>query len=131
LTRIPFQEGWGLLDRDSCQESATTSTASGWSSGPAPAANPPPPVFFYASLYGQWMYKSTPTCCHAKSALKGHWPCKLFTKGPSPSPIFPPTTFYCTHNDVIHSKDTISKPPFPTSPTKYKKCKLFDSSIVA
>jgi hypothetical protein len=43
---------------------------------------------------------------------------------PQKQHYIPPTMY------IIHSKDTISKPPFSTSFTKYKKCKLLDSSIV-
>jgi hypothetical protein len=75
--------------------------------------------------------KSTPTCWHFKSTRKGHWPWQLFSKGLQPSPKFPPVTLYPTHNCVIHSKDTISQPPFSTSPTKYRRCKFLDSSTVA
>jgi hypothetical protein len=56
---------------------------------------------------------------------------KITFKGPQPSPKFPPVTLYPTHNCVIHSKDTISQPPFSTSPTKYRKCTFLDSSTVA
>jgi hypothetical protein len=75
--------------------------------------------------------KSTPTCWHFKSTCKGHWPWQLFSKGPQPSPKFPLVTLYPTHNCVIHFKDTISQPPFSTSPTKYRKSKFLDFSIVA
>jgi hypothetical protein len=74
--------------------------------------------------------KSTPTYWHFKSTHKGHWPWQLFSKGPQSSPKFPPVILYPTHNCVIHSKDTISQPPFSTSTTKYRKSKLFDSSTV-
>jgi hypothetical protein len=75
--------------------------------------------------------KSSPTCWHFKCTRKGHWPWQLFSKGPQPSPKFPPVTLYPTYNCVIHSKDIISQPPFPTSPTKYRRCKFLDSSTVA
>jgi hypothetical protein len=97
-----------------------------------------PPCRFYvpmkqwASAGSTWKYdaESTPTCWHFESTRKGHWPWQLFSKGPQPSPKFPPVTLYSTHNCVIHSKDTISQPPFLTSPTKYRKSKLLDSSTV-
>jgi hypothetical protein len=77
-----------------------------------------PSLSHVPSLFCMWAVgtpQSTPTCWHFKSTRKGHWPWQLFSKGPQPSPKFPPVTLYPTHNCVIHSKDTISQPPFPTS----------------
>jgi hypothetical protein len=43
----------------------------------------------------------------------------------------PHQQYYIPHTIcIIHSKDTINKPSFSTSSTKYRKCKLLDSSTV-
>jgi hypothetical protein len=89
------------------------------------------PAIIWLSVIQKKCCKSTPTCSHSKSTRKGHWQWQLFSKGPQPSPKFLPATLYPTHNCIIHSKDTISQLPFSTSPTKYRRCKLLDSSTVA
>jgi hypothetical protein len=50
--------------------------------------------------------------------------------GPRPYQVSLLATLYSTHNWVIHFKNTMNKSHFLTSPTKYRKNKLLDSSIV-
>jgi hypothetical protein len=60
--------------------------------------------------------------------LQSQWP--LWREGQRPGPISPAATLYPPTLCINHSKDTISKSPFSISPTKYRKCKLLDSSTV-
>jgi hypothetical protein len=91
-----------------------------------------------------WKASSCASCCskaYSQFHLSHH---HILTKPPQPlkvklalqkiffsirlrSPLIAPYPMIPSTMCIIHSKDTISKPLFSTSPTKDRKCKLFDS----